>query len=138
MKAKNYLFFITLLLTILLSNQFLGKSPKSNSEVEVPKYAIDNLILGIQSENCGLCRSCIYFVGKYKIDEAVNTLIDRVRNETKPQIRILIAIALYQIGNEHGIFELDKMGYNDPDYNVREICRNIFNEYMSNEFTAKY
>ena len=134
MKATNYQLVIILLFTLLLSGITLSKNPTGHSAVELPQNSIDNLILGIQSENCGVCRSCIYFVGKYKIDEAVNTLIARVRNETNPQIRILIAITLYQIGNKHGIFELDKMGYNDPDLYVRKICRNIYNEYLANEY----
>ena len=134
MKVTNYRLAIILLFTLLLSGISLSKNPISNSEVKIPQNSIDNLILGIQSENCGVCRSCIYFVGKYKIDEAVNTLIERVRDETNPQIRILIAITLYQIGNKHGIFELDKMGYDDPDHYVRKICRNIYNEYLANEY----
>ena len=133
MKAVNYLPFV-IVFTILLSSQLLGISPKNNAETEIPQNSIDNLILGIQSENCGLCRSCIYYVGKYKIDEAVNSLIERVRKESNPHTRILIAISLYQIGNKHGIFELDRMGYNDPDEYVKEICRNIYNEYLANEY----
>lgn len=138
MKATNYLLVIAFLLTILLSNQLLGKDPKSDSEVEITKNAIDNLILGIKSENPGLCRSCIYFVGKYKIDDAVNTLIEKVREESNPHTRILIVITLYQIGNKHGIFELDLMAHNDSDYHVREICKNICNEYLANELIANY
>jgi hypothetical protein len=78
------------------------------------KYAVStvkNYLKGLCSENEGLRKSCITFVGKYQISEAINTLTCQLQKENNPEIQGLISIAVNEItsGNDlHSIAEKGK------------------------------
>lgn len=64
---------------------------------------VKNYLKGLTSDNEGLRKSCISFVGQYKITEAVNTLIEEQQKETNPEIKGLISLALNEINSENDL-----------------------------------
>jgi HEAT repeat protein len=128
---KTKLVTVILLSVLLTTNVFakplhnLGEKIKS----EIPKKYIQNLAIGIESENTGLKRSCIYFAGFYEIEEVVGTLIGQLKKETDADTRILIALSLYKIGSKEALEAFKGLVNNDHDSKVRKMSTKILNEF---------
>ena len=95
------------------------------------KNAIENLKVGIKSDNCGLKRSSIYYAGYYGFTETVPTLTEQMKKETDPRTRILIALVLYKIGDEKSIDLIKEMAAKDSNPEVRRMCTCIYDAYMN-------
>lgn len=95
------------------------------------KNAVENLKIGIKSDNCGLRKSSIYFAGFYHVTETVPALTDQLKKETDPKTRILIALVLYKIGDEKSIGLVKELAAKDKDPEVRRMCACIYDAYMS-------
>jgi len=136
---KRGLLTAVLLAAVLMGNGFAQKN--SIKDVTDNKYALKNLVAGIQSENNGVKRSSIYFAGKYRVAEAEDALIAQLKEETDPSTRILIALVLYEMGSEDGLVEVQSLSLNDEDAKVRRMATQIYNEYLVNDsegsFTSK-
>lgn len=130
--GKTTLFLTTALLTaLLMSSSFAQK--QSLNEITSNKYALQNLVAGIQSDNTGVKRSSIYFAGKYRIAEAEDVLIDQLKEEKDSSTRILIALVLFELGSEEGLNEIRELSQNDENAKVRRITTQIYNEYLVND-----
>ena len=95
------------------------------------KNAIENLKVGIKSENTGLKKSSIYFAGFYRVAETVPALTEQMKKETDPKTRILIALVLYKIGDEKRIDLVKEMAAKDENPEVRRMCTCIYNAYVN-------
>ena len=122
---------VVLLAAVLMGNGFAQKN--SIKDVTDSKYALENLVVGIQSDNTGLKRSSIYFAGKYRIAETEDALIAQLKAEKNPSTRILIALVLYEMGSEKGLLEVKNQSLTDEDAKVRRMCLQIYNEYLVND-----
>ena len=129
MKTTRFLTAI-LLAAALTGSVFAQKN--SIKDVTTNKYALQNLVAGIHSDNTGLKRSSIYFTGKYRIAETEDVLIAQLKEEKVPSTRILIALVLYEMGSEEGLIEVKKLSMNDKDAKVRRMTTQIYNEYLVN------
>ncbi|MGE5351222.1 MAG: HEAT repeat domain-containing protein [Acidobacteriota bacterium] len=133
MKSRSLLTFAALLVMILLTSgssfaQANSVPVKANS---VNKNAVGNLIMGIESDNTGLSRSSIYYAGLYRMSETVKPLLEKMRTETDASTKILIALALFRIGDPEGMEMIESLSVKDADPKVRRMCSAIFNEYTS-------
>lgn len=98
---------------------------------QVNRNAIGNLIMGIESENAGLSKSSIYYAGLYRVPEAVKPLVEKMKAETDASTKVLIALALFRIGDPEGMDMIESLSVSDKDPKVRRMCSAIFNEYIS-------
>ena len=124
------------LTAVLLAAVLTGSGyTQSNSikDITAHKYALENLIAGIHSENDGVRRNSIYFAGYYKIVEAEDALIAQLKMEKDPSTRILIALVLYELGSEEGLLEVKDLSKNDENAKVRRMATQIYNEYLVND-----
>lgn len=121
-----------LFLAVLFTSSLTVTSAQEKEITAKYKYAVENLIKGIQSDNEGLKRSAIYFAGKYKITGAVDALIEQLDKETNPSNRILIALVLYKIGDPDGINAVKSLAKSDNNLKVRRMANEIYNAYMIN------
>lgn len=112
--------------------------PNTIKDISNYKYALVNLLDGISSENDGVKRSSIYFVGKYRIAEAEQVLIEQLKREQNPGNRILIALVLYELGSKNGLFEVKNLATNDGNQKVRRMSTHIYNEFLTKDFKRKY
>lgn len=132
---KAYKTFLT---AVLLAAALTGTGytqPNSIKDITAHKYALENLIAGIHSENDGVRRNSIYFAGYYKIVETEDALIDQLKNEKDPGTRILISLVLYELGSEEGLLEVKDLSMKDKDAKVRRMAAQIYNEYFVNDFS---
>lgn len=131
------LVMVLLAAVLLLSSSALAqKQPIKN--VTSNKYALQNLIAGIQSENDGVRRSSIYFAGKYRIAEVEEVLINQLKKEDDPSTRILIALVLYEMGSIEGLITVQELAVNDENDRVRRMATHIYNEHLNNDIDASF
>jgi HEAT repeat protein len=97
---------------------------------KITKQAVENLKVGIKSDNAGLKRSSIYFAGYFRISETVPVLTETLKKESDPKTRILIALVLYKIGDGRGIDLVKEMAENDSNEEVRRMCTCIYSAYL--------
>lgn len=99
------------------------------------KYALDNLRMGISSENDGVRKSSIYFAGKYRIQELEDNLIEQLSEENNPAVKVLIALALFEMDSEKGMEAVKNLSLTDQNEKVRKMAYFIYNESV-NQFSA--
>ena len=90
-KSKTMLVAITFL-AILFTTVLNAQKTITKAELK-QKRMIGNLVNGINSDNEGLKRSAIYYAGKYKVDEAVDALVEQLKNETSTENKYLISLS---------------------------------------------
>ena len=129
--AKSKIFTFVLVIAMLLPASFILAQNNSIKDVTSHKYALDNLLGGIKSENEGVRRSSIYFAGKYKISEAEQALIEQLKNEPNPKTRTLIAFVLFELGSEDGLAEVKKLARSDVDPKVRRMSTHLIKEFLA-------
>ena len=132
MKTTRFL-TVVLLAAVLIGSVYTQTN--SIKDITAHKYALENLVAGIHSENNGVRRNSIYFAGKYRIVETEEALIDQLKNERDPSTRILIALVLYELGSEEGLLEVKDLSLNDENAKVRRMATQIYNEYMINDLS---
>ena len=126
---------LTVLLTMVLSFNAAAQ-PNSISNITKNKYALDNLKVGINSENIGVRKSAVYFSGKYKISELVDCLVERLEKENEASIRLLIAYSLYEIKDTEGMKAVKELSLLDKDAKVKRMSNNLYKEYLENTSTT--
>jgi len=129
---KTTRFLTAVLLAVLLTGSSYAQKNSIN-DLTSNKYALQNLVAGIQSENTGVKRSSIYFAGKYRIAETESALIAQLKQEKDPSTRILIALVLYEMGSVEGLIAVKELAQNDKDAKVRRMSTQIYNEYLVND-----
>lgn len=92
------------------------------SKIDFPEKSLKNYLIGAQSENLGLKSSCIYFIGKYQIEEAEELLLREISNCKDENIKFLSAWCLYMIGNKRCMEELKKLSGNDECEKFSSFC----------------
>ena len=129
---KTTRFLTAVLLAAALTGSVYAQK-NSIKDVTTNKYALQNLVAGIHSDNTGLKRSAIYFAGKYRIAETEDVLIAQLKEEKDPSTRILIALVLNEMDSEKGLLEVKDLSMNDTDAKVRRMTTQIYNEYLLND-----
>ncbi len=129
MKAHLTKTVLVLVVGLLLTNSIFAQS--SLSEFTKNKYALDNLLMGIHSDNDGVRKSAIYFAGKYKVIESTEGLIEQLKKEENPGIKVLIALALFEMESKEGLDAVRKLSMNDENLRVRNMASFIYTEYTN-------
>jgi HEAT repeat protein len=119
----------TLAVTLVMVMTFSLTSFTQNNKVNLKKNDIENLITGIRSDNAGLRKSAVYMAGKYSIEETTSVLIEKLRTEDDSAMKILIALALYRIGNEECVEAVQNLSLNDSCREVKRISTAILNQW---------
>ena len=120
---KSQTFLATGMLLIIVSLTTFAQKP-------VSRNAIDNLITGINSENEGLRRSAIYFAGKYEYAETTEALVAQLKKEDNPNTRLLIANALFRIGDPFGMEAVLEISQSDSNAKVKRIAGAIYETFV--------
>jgi HEAT repeat protein len=126
--SRTKLVMASLSLLFVVTIGELTAQTNSIKEITNNKYALQNLLENIKSDNDGVKRSSIYFVGYYRIAEAEEALIEQLKLEQNPSNRILIALVLYELGSEDGLLAVKELASNDRNHKVRRISTHISNE----------
>jgi len=131
MKALAVLFFA------LIAVQ-AAQAQSAEFTVEKKSAIVDNLTVGIKSENTGLHTSASFVLsdlvndGYLNAEDASKALIPLLKllkyGETE-EVRIAAALALYQLGDEIGIYQLRGVGKYDDNEKVAIVCKNLYYTY---------
>ena len=134
-RTKLYSTVILLLAVALFTagNSF-GMS-KDGDEIKPNEKEAKILIAGISSPNLGISRACIYYSGKYKVAQSVNTLVDILEDSSRDNYtRTLAAFALSRIGDPEGLQAIKEVTVDDKDSKLKIVCEMLFKElYDLNE-----
>lgn len=95
------------------------------------KYAYENLSAAIKSDNDGVREDAIYLVGKYKLIDFEQDLLNQIEEEKNPDIKVLIGLALYRMESENGMQKMLELSSKDRNDRVRRMTAAIYNEYLS-------
>jgi hypothetical protein len=127
---KSYFILAAILFFFLVTDSF-GQNQKV-SNLAKNKFALQNLEMGIQSDNEGVRESAIYFAGQYRFIDTEDALIEQLKVEKESDIRVLIGLALFRMNSEKGMNELQKLASKDENPRVRRMSYAIYNEYLVN------
>lgn len=127
---KLYFILVAILFVLLVTDSF-GQNQKI-SEVSKHKYALQNLEMGIQSENEGVRESSIYFASKYRFIDTEDALIKQLKVEKDSDIKVLIGLALFRMNSEKGMNELQRLASADENPRVKRMSSAIYSEYLVN------
>jgi hypothetical protein len=130
-KVEKLQYLLVAILLVLLVSESSGQN-KQISDLSNHKYALQNLVMGIHSENEGVRESAIYLAGKYRFVETENELIKQLKMEKEADIKVLIGLALFRMNSEKGMNELQVLSEKDSNSKVRRMSKAIFNEYVVN------
>ena len=136
MKKLNSIFGnASLILVMVVSFMVTNSSAQSNSinEITKNKYALDNLIAGIRSENCGIKRSAIYFAGKYGIKEVKDVLLEQLNSRNEACTRILIALVLCELGEPKGLLSVKNQIESDEYQKSRRMATQIYYDFLKHD-----
>jgi hypothetical protein len=130
---KSLLFTV---LVLFLVQTFPAQSAVFSAEKK--SAIVDNLVKAINSENTGLHTSGAIVLGDLinesylASDDASKAMIPLLRllknGETEKE-RIAAAVALYQLGNPIGIFQLGGVARFDENKKVATVCKNLYYTY---------
>ena len=93
--------------------------------IRLDKNALGNLRTAIKSENSGLRKSGIYFSGKYSVQEVSETLLEQLKKETNPELRILIVRVLFIIDDQKFVDEIYNVSLTDNNPRVKNMASAI-------------
>lgn len=135
-KVEKYYFLLVVILFVLLFSESFAQNQRV-SDVTNSKYALENLNGAIQSANDGVRESAIYLAGEYRFIDTEDALIKQLKVEKIADIKVLIGLALFRMGSEKGMNELQNLAVSDVDAKVRRMSYAIYNEYLVNNFNSK-
>lgn len=127
--AAHLIIIAALLFSI--SNLFANGSKENFPKPKEIKNArtIETLKTGIQSDNIGLKKCSIYFAGLYEVHDVVDALTSQLKKEKDPEIKTLIALSLFRIGDEKGYKTIKSLAEKDNNPKVKRICSDICKEF---------
>jgi HEAT repeat protein len=126
-KAGIVLMLVTVFATSVAAQKF--NVEKRN----IKENAIKSLIVGISHENDGVRKCAIYYCGKYFVKQTVKPLIDQLDNEKNPELRLLIVLSLYNIGEPEGLNAIYKVAATDKDERVKKMSTAIYYEFLKDK-----
>lgn len=135
-RSEKLYFVLVLLLFVFLFSESFAQNQKV-SELTKSKFALENLNSAIQSKNDGVRESAIYLAGEYRLIDTEETLIKQLKVEKKSDIKVLIGLALFRMGSEKGMKEMQNLAAVDKDARVRRMSYAIYNEYLVNVSDSK-
>ena len=110
-----------------------GAGDKTKAKLLPPeeyKAAVENLLVGLQSDNQGLQKSCAYMLGVLEAEEAVIPLMRLLRNCDQSCTRCQAALALCRIGDARGIYAVKQAVRFDDCPQLRLRAAWYYNQYV--------
>lgn len=125
---------IGLLVTFMLFSAiaFAGNAPAKKANIN-RDIAIENLLVGISSDNYGLRTTSAYMLGELESSEAVIKLMKMLREEKNEDARIMAALSLYKIGDARGINAIKQAIKFDDSEKVSKTCALFYQSYLATQ-----
>jgi hypothetical protein len=92
-----------------------------------------SLLNGLNSKNQGLMISSTQMLGNIQSDKAVIPLMHVLKSDTNESCKIAAALALYNIGDERGIYAIKRAAKFDDSNKVRSFCDKFYKAYKTTQ-----
>lgn len=119
MKLRTFVVTAIMILSITLTA--FATSPKQSATIDWSK-AEKNYIVAVHSENTGLRKSAVGYVGEYRLKGAVQDLIRILQEDKNESTRMTAALALVQIGEKDGLNAVEDAVLFDGSEKVSRFC----------------
>ena len=91
--------------------------------IDIPEASLNNYRAGLRSNNNGVIMSCLYFAGKYRIEEFSEDVLEVVKCSDNIDICKMAIWSIYQIGNEYCCEKLSQFIESHPSDELRNCCK---------------
>ena len=118
---KTLIRFIVAFALVVMMSQAAKAQPANQTEKEYNQF----LISALNDSNPGIRGSAVELLGQRKVQEAADSLISMLNTEQHNGVRILVALALYNIGDTKALPALKKASQHDKCSSVRHVARGI-------------
>ncbi len=118
-----------MILAGLMSPALAHDPPESRQPLNIARIEAD-LLIGLDSDNPGLQRSCARMLGQIRSDRAVISLMAQLRSSNDDGVRIASAWALSRIGDPSGTYLVRSMAQRADKAKVRSCCAWYYNTYV--------
>ena len=131
--------YITLLLLLFFVFVSFGTAAEPVKETNTINrdLAIQNLLIGLDSDNIGLTSSSAFYLGELSSTEAVIPLMKMLRNAEQEELRISAALALLKIGDERGIYAIKRAIIFDESKRVNDMCEKFYNAHLYDKYSSE-
>ena len=126
--SQNIVAVLTLVVMVAFTSQNYSQMKENISSAAYAKY-VGNLQSGINSENIRLKISAIQFTGIYQVTENASLLVSKYKEEKDLDIKNLIAISLYMLGDSIALAEID--------LNEKSVLKNISLSMLAEMYKVK-
>ena len=106
-------------------------APATESTQITESRIVDNLLVGIKSQNSGLKLSSLYQMGNYDTEKSVIELMRILKDDPKDEARITAALSLYKLGDARGIYAVKRAAKFDESPRVRKMCENFYRQFIA-------
>jgi hypothetical protein len=79
-----------------------------------------------------LRKSGIYLAGKYSVTEVSETLLEQLKCEHEPELKILLIRVLYIIDDQNFMNDILSIAANDTDLKVRRMATAVYSAMKIN------
>ena len=124
---KLFVIFVVLF-TFLLTGALSAQNTTDINKI-IDEKVVANLVMAINSDNAGLRKSAIYLACKYQINGTVDALIHVLNSEESGSMKVLAALALYEIGSPKGLDAVLKSAIWDNNEFVKKMNSIIYIDY---------
>lgn len=90
----------------------------------------ENLLIGLNSDNAGLQRSCALMLGEIQSDRAIIPLMATLHDATDENIRIAAAWSLCKIGDSRGVYAVLMATRFDESLKVQTVCAWYYENFV--------
>lgn len=124
---------LILSLSLPVTAKDLSKTAATTTEAAqiTESRIVDNLLVGIKSENTGLKLSALFQMGNYDTEKSVIELMRILKDDPKDEARITAALSLYKLGDARGIYAVKRAAIFDESPRVRKMCENFYRQYIT-------
>lgn len=121
----------SLVLLAAFSTLAAGGDKYAGMSKEKYTAAVENLLIGLGSDNIGLKGGCAYMLGELKAKEAVVPLMAMLKSDACEDCRTVAALALCRIGDERGAYAVRRAVKFDESGSVQQKCAWFYEQYVT-------
>ena len=128
---------LLLILCFVFASFGIAAEPVKEKRTINRDLTIQNLLIGLDSDNAGLTSSSAFYLGEISSTEAVIPLMKLLRNADQEELRISAALALLKIGDERGIYAIKRAIIFDESKRVSDMCEKFYNAYLYDKYSSE-
>jgi HEAT repeat protein len=128
---KFAIILASLILLAAFSTLAAGADKYAGMSKEKYTAAVENLLIGLRSDNIGLKGGCAFMLGELKATEGVVPLMAMLKSDECEECRTVAALALCRIGEARGVYAVKRAVKFDESERVQQKCAWFYDQYVA-------